>query len=157
MNSFYRQGEVIAISGESADIQLSLHGFCSGKHKCALAAFSDDLPSERSRVKAKNGIGAHVGEKVIIEVFSPGFFRALFFVLLLPLVALIIGCFFGIKLAVWMGVTHNIELYGGIFAILFFCFSLCVSRVVDKNVHPHYVVSSRMDGKQDCGTCSMIQ
>ena len=157
MNSFYRQGEVIAVSGESADIQLSLHGFCSGMHKCALATFGDDLPPERNRVKAKNGIGAHVGEKVVIEVFSPGFFRALFFVLLLPLLALIIGCFFGIKFAAWMGITHNIELYGGIFAILFFCFSLCVSRLVDRNVHPNYVVYSRMDEKQNCGTCSMIQ
>jgi positive regulator of sigma E activity len=157
MNSFYRQGEVIAVSGESADIQLELHGFCSGKHKCALAAFSDDLPPERNRVKAKNGLGAHVGEKVVIEVFSPGFFRALFFVLLLPLVALISGCFFGIQFAVWMGVTDNSDLYGGIFAILFFFFSLCVSRFVDRNVHPNYVVSSRMDGKQDCGTCSMIK
>jgi hypothetical protein len=157
MNSFYRQGEVIAVSGESADIQLSLHGFCSGMHKCALATFGDDLPPERNRVKAKNGIGAHVGEKVVIEVFSPGFFRALFFVLLLPLVALISGCFFGIQFAVWMGVADNSDLYGGIFAILFFCFSLCVSRFVDRNVHPHYVVSRRMDGKQDCGTCSMVK
>lgn len=157
MNSFYRQGEVIAVSGESADIQLSLHGFCSGGHKCALATFADDLPPERNRVKAKNGIGAHVGEKVVIEVFSPGFFRALFFVLLLPLLALIFGCFFGIKFAVWMGVTHKTDLYGGIFAILFFFFSLCVSRFADRNVHPHYVVYSRVDEKQDCATCSMVR
>ena len=157
MNSFYRQGEVIAVSGERADIQLSLHGFCSGGHTCALATIADDRPPARNRVQAKNGIGAHVGEKVIIEVFSPGFFRALFFVLLLPLVALIIGCFFGIKFAVWMGVTHNIELYGGIFAILFLFFALCVSRFADRNVHPHYVVYSRVDEKQGCGACSMVK
>ena len=71
--------------------------------------------------------------------------------------ALISGCFFGIQFAVWMGVTDNSDLYGGIFAILFFFFSLCVSRFVDRKVHPHYVVSSRMDGKKDCGTCSMIK
>jgi hypothetical protein len=55
MNSFYHQGEVIAVTGDSADIQLSLHSYCSGEHKCTRATFADDLPPERNRVMAKNG------------------------------------------------------------------------------------------------------
>lgn len=157
MDRFYRHGEVIAVSGDSAEVQLSLHGFCSGEHKCAFKALAEGLPPARNRVKAKNGIGAKVGEKVVIEVFSPGFLRALFFVLILPLMALIGGCLIGMQFALRLGVRTYADLFGGGFAILFFSFSLCISRFVDNRVHPSYVVCSRMDEKKDCGACSMLQ
>lgn len=156
MGSFLRQGEVIAVAGDSAEIQLSLHGFCSGGRKCALAAFAEDLPPERNMIRAKNGIGARVGEKVLIEVFSPGFYRALFFVLILPLLALIFGCFLGMKFAVWRGLSQKIDLYGGVFAIFSFLFSLCITRFVDKRVHPRYVVCSRVQEGENCTSCSML-
>ena len=68
MNGFYRQGEVIAVKGSRADVKLALQGFCSGEHKCATASFAKDLPPSRNMVKAENGIGACVGERVIVDV-----------------------------------------------------------------------------------------
>ena len=56
MSGFYRQGEVIAVDGDNAEIQLSLSGFCSGQHKCVLTAFTRGIPPDRNRVRAKIGI-----------------------------------------------------------------------------------------------------
>jgi len=73
MNRFYRQGEVIAVRGDEADVQLSISGFCSGTHKCAQTVFIKGLSSDRNMVRAKNSIGARVGEKVMVEILSPDF------------------------------------------------------------------------------------
>ena len=157
MKGFYRQGEVIAVKGTSADVKLALQGFCSGEHKCASASFAKDLSPARTRIKAENTIGAGVGEKVIIGVYSPGFYRALFFVFIFPLVALILGCIAGIKCALWWDVPHKRDLYAGIGAILFSGLSLVVSRFVDRGTHPHYTIHSRTTEPLNCGSCSMLK
>ena len=155
MSGFYRQGEVISVEGDSCEIQLSLSGFCSGEHKCAITAFTEGIPFDRNRVRTRNSIGAQTGEKVIVEVLSPGFHRSLFFVFLLPLIALFLGCVLGIQLAVWMGMPQKSELYAGIGGIIFFCLSLLMSRVVNQRVSPQYIIHSRVDESLNCENCSL--
>ena len=157
MNGFYRQGEIIAVQETSAEVKLSLQGFCSGEHKCASASFAKDLSPGRIRIKAENTIGAGVGERVRIGVYAPGFYRALFFVFILPLVAIIVGCIAGIKCALWWDLPHKRDLYAGIGAILFCAISLLVSRFVDRRIHPRYTVHSRISEPLNCGSCSMLK
>jgi sigma-E factor negative regulatory protein RseC len=157
MNGFYRQGEIIAVQETSAEVKLSLQGFCSGEHKCASASFAKDLSPGRIRIKAENTIGAGVGERVRIGVYAPGFYRALFFVFILPLVAIIVGCIAGIKCALWWDLPHKRDLYAGIGAILFCGISLLVSRFVDRRIHPRYTVHSRISEPLNCGSCSMLK
>ncbi|MBW2552939.1 MAG: SoxR reducing system RseC family protein, partial [Deltaproteobacteria bacterium] len=113
MSGFYRQGEVVSVEGDKCEIQLSLSGFCSGEHKCAITAFTEGIPPEMNRVTAPNSINAQTGEKVVVEVISPGFYKSLLFVLILPLIALFLGCVLGIQLAVWMGIPQRSDLYAG--------------------------------------------
>jgi hypothetical protein len=157
MNGFYRQGEVIAVKGSSAEVKLALQGFCSGEHKCATASFAQDLPPSRSRIQAENGIGACVGDRVIVVVYSPGFYRALFFVFMFPLTALIIGCLAGIKCALWLDLPHKSDLFAGIGAILVCGLSLVISRFVDRGVHPRYTIHSRIDDHFNCSSCSILK
>ena len=157
MNGFYRQGEVIAVRGSSADVKLSLQGFCSGEHKCATASLAKDLPPNRNRIKAENGIGACVGDRVIVGIYSPGFYRALFFVFIFPLIALIVGCMAGIKCALWLDVPHKSDLFAGTGAILLCGLSLGISRFVDRGVHPRYTIQSRIDDQYNCSSCSILK
>ena len=157
MNGFYRQGQVIAVKGTSADIQLALQGFCSGKHKCVSTSFAETLPPGRNRIKAENAIGAGVGESVIVGVYAPGFYRALFFVFVCPLIALIIGCMAGIEFALWWDIPHKKDLYAAIGAILLCSLSLVVSRFVDRRIHPRYIIHSRTDQPLNCSSCSMLK
>jgi len=156
MNRFYRQGEVIAVRGDEADVQLSISGFCSGTHKCAQTVFIKGLSSDRNMVRAKNSIGARVGEKVMVEILSPGFYRSLFFVFIFPLIALLIGCALGIQIAVWMDSSQKSDLYAGIGAIVFFGVSLLVSRFINQRVHPQYLIHHRMDESLSCENCSRL-
>jgi positive regulator of sigma E activity len=156
MDMFYRQGEVVSVNGDKADIQLSISGFCSGTHRCAQTAFIRGLSPDRNKVRVENTIGAQGGEKVIVEILSPGFYRALFFVFILPLVALLLGCVLGIKLAIWMGASQKSELYAGVCAAIFFCVSLLASRFVDRSVRPRYVIHHRMDESLNCDNCSLM-
>ena len=157
MDGFYREGEVVGVKGSSAYVKLALQGFCSGEHKCATASFAKDLPPDRNRIKAENSIGACVGERVIVGIYSPGFYRALFFVFIFPLLALIVGCMVGIKCALWLGVPHKSDLFAGIGAILLCGSSLAISRFVDREVHPRYTVHSRVDGQFKCSSCSILK
>jgi len=155
MSRFYRQGEVVFITGDRAEIQLSISGFCSGTHKCALTSLTNSIPADRNRVRAKNSIGARKGEKVIIEVLSPGFYRSLFFVFFFPLIALFLGILSGIQIAVWMDSSHKSDLYAGVGAIVLFSVSLLLSRFINQNVHPLYLVQSRVDKSLNCDNCSL--
>jgi len=156
MNRFYRQGEVISVNRDMAVVQLSISGFCSGTHKCAQTAFIRGLSPDRNKVRVKNTIGVQIGEKVMVEVLSPGFYRALFFVFILPLVALLLGCALGIKLAIWMGIPQKSELYAGIGGATFFCLSLIASRFVDRSVRPQYIIHHRVDESLSCENCSRL-
>jgi positive regulator of sigma E activity len=155
MSGFYRQGEVVSVEGNSCEIQLSLSGFCSGEHKCAITAFTEGIPFDRNRVRTRNSIGAQTGEKVIVEVISPGFYKSLLFVFLLPLIALLLGCVLGVQLAVWMGIPQRSDLYAGIGGVIFFCLSLLISRVVNQRVSPQYIINSRVDESLNCENCSL--
>ena len=155
MTVFYRQGDIVAIEGGNAVIQLSLQGFCSGGHGCALNAFAEGVSADKTRVSAENAIGASIGERVIIGVYSPGFFRALFFVFVLPLLGIIVGAFVGIKLAAWTDVPHRQDLYASGSSLVLCTLLLLVSRFVDKRVHPRYVIHGRVDVLGNCAGCSL--
>jgi positive regulator of sigma E activity len=155
MSGFYRQGEVVSVEGDSCEIQLSLSGLCSGQHRCSLNTFAKGIPPERNRVRAYNSIGIRVGEKVIVEVISPGFYKSLLFVLIIPLIALLLGCILGVQLAVWMGIPQRSDLYAGIGGVVFFCMSLLMSRVVNQRVSPQYIINSRVDESLNCENCSL--
>ena len=156
MSRFYRQGKVISVFEDSVEIKLSISGFCSGEHNCALTAFTKNIPHNKNKVIVKNSIDARVGEKVIVEVISPGFYRALFFVFVLPLIALILGCALGIQIAILMGIPQKTDLYAGIFAVASFCLSLLIGRFIDRRVRPRYIVLSRIDESSNCEKCSLM-
>lgn len=155
MSKFFREGEVVSVEGDNCEIQLSIKGFCSGKHQCAAAVFGKGISPERNKVRAKNSIHAQVGEKVIVEILSPGFYRSLFFVFLFPLIALFGGILSGIQIAVWMGIPQRSDLYAGIGAIVFFSVALLVNRFVNQHVHPRYLIQSRMSESLNCDNCSL--
>jgi positive regulator of sigma E activity len=157
MKGFYRQGEVIAVKGGNADVELALQGFCSGEHKCATASFAKDLPPDRSRIMAENGLGASVGERVIVGIYSPGFYRALFFVFIFPIIALILGCMAGIKCALWLDAPHKSDLFAGIGATLLCGLSLVINRFVDRGINPRYTIHSRVDDQFSCSSCSIMK
>jgi len=153
MSKFYRVGEVISFEGDRCEIQLSLSGFCSGEHKCAITAFTEGMPPDRNRIRAKNSIGAQVGEKVVIEVLSPGFYKSLFFVFLLPLIAIFLGCVLGIKAAGWMDMPQRSDLYAGIVGVIFFSCSLLISGSVNRRVQPKYIIHNKIDKSSNCESC----
>ena len=153
MSGFCRQGEVVSVEGDSCEIQLSLSGLCSGQHRCSLNAFAKGIPPERNRVRAYNSIGIRVGEKVIVEVISPGFYKSLLFVLIIPLIALLLGCVLGVQLAVWMGIPQRSDLYAGIGGVIFFSCSLLISRSVNQRVQPKYIIPNRIDKSSNCEGC----
>ncbi len=153
MSGFYRQGEVVSVEGDSCEIQLSLSGFCSGEHKCAITAFTEGIPPEMNKVTTPNSINAQTGEKVIVEVISPGFYKSLLFVLILPLIALLLGCVLGVQLAVWMGIPQRSDLYAGIGGVIFFSCSLLLSRSVNRRVQPKYIIPNRIDKSSNCEGC----
>ena len=153
MSKFFREGEVVSVEGDSCEIQLSIKGFCSGKHQCAAAVFGKGISPGRNKIRAKNGIHAQVGEKVIVEILSPGFYRSLFFVLILPLIALFGGILTGIQIAVWMGIPQRSDLYAGIGGVIFFSCSLLISRSVNRRVQPKYIIPNRIDKSSNCEGC----
>jgi len=153
MNGFYRQGEVVSVEGDNCELQLSIKGFCSGKHQCTAAVFGKGISSERNKVRTKNSIHAQVGEKVIVEILSPGFYRSLFFVFLFPLIALFGGILSGIQIAVWMGIPQRSDLYAGIGGVIFFSCSLLMSRSVNRRVQPKYIIHNRIDKSSNCKGC----
>ena len=155
MSKFFREGEVISVEGDRCDIQLSLSGFCSGEHKCAITAFAEGMPSERNEIRAKNSIGARVGEKVMVEVLSPGFYKSLFFVFLLPLIAIFLVCVLGIQAAAWMDMPERSDLYAGIGGAIFFCLSLLMSRSANRRVQPKYIIHNSIDKLSPCEGCLM--
>ena len=155
MSKFFREGEVVSVEGDNCEIQLSIEGFCSGKHQCAAAVFGKGISPERNKVRAKNSIHAQVGEKVIVEILSPGFYRSLFFVFLFPLIALFGGILSGIQIAVWMGIPQRSDLYAGIGGVIFFSCSFLMSRVVNQRVSPQYIIHIRVAESLNCKNCSL--
>lgn len=153
MNSFYRQGEVISVEGDRCEIQLSISGFCSGEHKCAIAAFGKVIPSEMNKITVQNNIYAERGEKVMVEVVSPGFYRSLLFVLILPLITLLLGCVLGAQLAFWTGNPQRSDLYAGICGVTFLSCSLLISRSVNRRLQPKYIIHNRVNQLSDCEGC----
>ncbi len=153
MSGFYRQGEIISVIGESADVRLSLEGFCSGEHKCLFAAFTQNRPSARNEVRAYNPIGARKGDRVVVEITSPGFYRAFFFVFIFPLLALLGGGLAGYQLAIERGVAQSTDLYAVVGAVLFFIFALLAGKLADRRVMPQYVIRKGMDQSLACEGC----
>jgi hypothetical protein len=155
MSIFFREGEVISIDGDTVDIQLSHSGFCSGQHKCAFRALTNSIPVVRKRIRAKNSIGARAGEKVVVEILSPGFYRSLFFEFIPPVIALLGGCVFGIQCAKWMNLSHKSDLFAGLGVIVCFSVYLFVSRFINQHVHPRYLIQSEVDESLNCDNCSL--
>jgi len=153
MSKFFREGEVVSVEGDNCEIQLSIKGFCSGKHQCAAAVFGKGISPERNKIRAKNSIHARVGEKVVVEILSPGFYRSLFFVFLFPLIALFGGILSGIQIAVWMGIPQKSDLCAGIGGVIFFSYSLLISRSVNRRVQPKYFIHNRIDKSSNCKGC----
>ena len=156
MSKFFREGEVVSVEGDNCEIQLSIKGFCSGKHQCAAAVFGKGISPERNKARAKNSIHAQVGEKVIVEIVSPGFYKSLFFVFLFPLIALFGGILSGIQIAVWMDIPQRSDLYAGIGGVIFFSCSLLISRSVNRRVQPKYLIHKRMNESLNCENCSLM-
>lgn len=153
MNSFYRQGEIISIEGNRCKIQLSLSGFCSGKHQCTIAAFGKGISPEMTTITVQNNIHAERGEKVMVEIVSPGFYRSLLFVLILPLITLLLGCVLGAQLAFWTGNTQRSDLYAGICGVIFLSWSLLISRSVNRHIQPKYIIHNRVNPLSNCEGC----
>lgn len=155
MSGLYRQGKVVSVRGKNCEIELSLRVFCSGQRNCAITAFTEGIAPETNRVTLVNSIQAKTGEKVLVEVISPGFYRSLIFVLILPLISLILGCVLGVQLAFWMGNPQRSDLYAGIGGMTLLSCSLFMSRSVNRRVQPKYIIHNRMGQSSTCESCLM--
>lgn len=153
MSGLYRQGKVVSVRGKNCEIELSLRGFCSGQHNCAITAFTEGIAPETNRVTLFNSIQAKAGEKVLVEVISPGFYRSLLFVWILPSITLLLGCVLGAQLAVWTGTPQRSNLYAGMCGVTFLSCSLLISRLVNRHIQPKYIIHNRVNQLSNCEGC----
>ena len=95
------QAIVIACQGDIAQIEAlrrSACGSCSAKSGCGTSMLDRVLGRRPMRLSVANGIGARVGERVIIGVPESGLLWAAVSAYLLPLLALLAGAITGQQL-----------------------------------------------------------
>lgn len=118
-------GYVIAVEEGVADIALGEHLECN---KCGACLAT--IGKKRKSIKAANGMGADIGDRVEVET-PPGFTVAAAFVLFIfPVLAAIAGAIAGRGWlpAVGLGGTAGAV----VMAAVFFAFSLVVIRYIDR-------------------------
>ncbi len=118
-------GYVVAVEGEAAEVALGEHLECERCGAClAMTA------RKRKGIKAGNGVGAGVGDKVEVET-APGFaVAAAFLLFILPLAAAAAGALAGYRLLPAAGMAGTTG--AAVMAAVFAAGALVLLRYADK-------------------------
>ena len=82
------EGVVIEVLGDIAKVRAIRGTSCGG---CASRAMCKPSEGANVVIEAKNGLGAHVGERVEVAMHPKTFLKASFIVYIIPLIGFVIG------------------------------------------------------------------
>jgi positive regulator of sigma E activity len=140
--TFQENGIVVSVSGETATVRIRPQGGCPESHAgCPARALAEAGEFE---AEAQNLVHAGPGDRVVVEMESPHYYKALFLAFGLPVVAIIVGYAAGAALgrvARFVG-----EGAGFLGAALGFGASFVVMRFAGRNCAPRYTVIGRASG-----------
>ena len=137
MAEFTEEGIVLSVHGKIAKVKITPKGPCPDSHAgCPVKALAE---GREFITEAENTINAQPGQKVIIEIESPQFYKGLALVFILPLVLLFIGYLIGIYIARLIGKQG--EPFGYIFMGAGFISSFFLMAIFGKNFNPKYKVT----------------
>jgi sigma-E factor negative regulatory protein RseC len=118
-------GHVVNLAGEVAEIVLGEHEECKGCGMCVAV-----LGNKQRKVKAANGIGARIGQKVEIEIEPKDAISAAFIVFIFPLLMALVGGVLGHRVASYLGLAPAV---GGIaLGVCLFVVSFLVLRLMER-------------------------
>lgn len=136
MPEFIEEGIVLSSQGGIATVKITPKGACPDSHAgCPVRALAE---GREFTTKAENPINAQPGQKVIIEIESPHFYKGLILVFVLPLALLFIGYMVGIFIA--RQIDRQEEPFGYIFMGVGFISSFFLMARYGKNSSPNYKI-----------------
>lgn len=115
-------GRIIKVDGEIAELIIQRHTACE---KCGGCNLGTD---KVNTIRAKNSIGAQVGEKVYVDMENIGVLKAAAIMYILPLLAMIIGFMFFYYGAEFFGNVEGREIWAILFGFAFLVGSFLVIR-----------------------------
>ena len=137
MAEFIEEGIVLSIQGKTAMVKITPKGPCPDSHAgCPVRAL---LKNREFNTKAENPINAQPGQKVIIEIESAHFCKALMLTFVLPLILLFTGYMAGVLTATL--INRQKELFGYMFAAIGFVLSFFLMAKFGKNCGPSYKIT----------------
>lgn len=107
-----RNGFVVAENGKTATVNLLRHTACGDCGACHLGDESKEI-----KMEVINEKGAHVGDLVEIEMADGNVLQAAFIIYTIPLIALLVGVFFGSFVGQFLPVSP--ELWATVFGVAF--------------------------------------
>ena len=137
MAEFIEQGIILSSEGKTATVKITPKGPCPESHQgCPVKAL---LKNREFTTKAENPINAQPGQKVIVEIETPHFYKGLMLVFVLPLVLLFVGYMAGALVA--RLIDRQEELFGYMFAAGGFSSSFFLMAKSGKNCGPNYKIT----------------
>jgi sigma-E factor negative regulatory protein RseC len=152
------QGTVISLSGELAEVRTERLGGCTGcgaNGMCGTALIDRFLGRRPVTLRARNEVGAAVGDRVLVGVSEAGLLTAAFAAYLVPILGLVAGGVLGQWLgrpgSLWFGLVGGGDRFALIGAILGFALALYWLRSYSakRARHPKHepVVLRRLGGE----------
>ena len=136
MAEFTEEGIVLSTQDRTATVKITPKGPCPDSHAgCPVKALAE---GREFITEADNPIGAGAGQKVIIEIESPHFYKGLMLVFVLPIVFLFMGYLIGFFIRKLLDKKEDCISY--IFMALGFIGSFFVMARFSKNFNPEYKV-----------------
>lgn len=141
MAEFIEEGIVLSAQGKIAEVKITPKGPCPDSHAgCPVKALAE---GREFTTRAENLINAQLGQKVLVEMTSPHFYKGLMLVFILPLVLLFIGYMVGILIAKL--INRHEEPFGYIFMGIGFISSFFLMARFGKNCSPKYKIIKLAD------------
>ncbi|BEP29111.1 SoxR reducing system RseC family protein [Helicovermis profundi] len=125
-----RQGVVAGrIDSHTIEVTLLRESACGHCHECS---YGDD---GNVKIPIEDEIGASKGDIVEIDLGDKNVLKAAFIAYTLPLISLLIGIFFVIKIFPLIGIVNNTEIIASIFGIVLMALTFIVIKSYDKKFH----------------------
>ncbi|MBW1615978.1 MAG: SoxR reducing system RseC family protein [Deltaproteobacteria bacterium] len=119
------QGLVIDTNADIATVKTSRTESCKAcaqRESCDAGGGKNEM-----KVKVKNGLGAKIGDTVIISIKTTSLLKAAFLLYIFPVICMILGAVIGKQLAAFF--TFDESLASVLSGVLFFCASFFLIRV----------------------------
>jgi len=110
MAEIIEQGIVLSREGSRTVVKIVPQGNCSGSCPGCSAFFQQHISGEFT-AEADNGIDAQAGDRVKVRVKYPHFYKGLFLVFVLPVIALFLGYEAGTFIMEIIGGQNNLLKY----------------------------------------------